>query len=453
MELIEKLKKSSLVQNATKFPNVHIIAASVLSFSLLLLSFVPGQDASAQRQKRSLPLPLPAEESELSSLSAPVEELPQKKHQVQTLKVQSGDSLAVIFQRAGLSNRQLMNFLNTAEKSSKLESIRPAHTLKFELDDAKQIVSLEYVISRLNSYTFQREGEGYTYTENQRQPDVRKASRSGTIKSSLYLAGMESGMDDKLIMKLAEVFGWDIDFALDIRSGDSFRILYEERFLDGEKLDNGAILSAEFINQGQSFKAVRYQHANGRIEYYTPEGRNMRKAFLRAPVDFRRISDGFNPKRLHPVTKTVRPHRGIDYAARTGTPIWSSGDGKVIAAGYSKANGNYIFIQHGNNVQTKYLHLHKRHVKKGQRVRQKQVIGTVGSTGLVTGPHLHYEFLLNGVHRNPRTILQKLPKADSIPSTLKQDFIDQTQPLVTELLNDPATQLALSEKSDAHPAL
>ena len=159
----------------------------------------------------------------------------------------------------------------------------------------------------------------------------------------------------------------------------------------------------------------------------------MRKAFLRAPLDFTRISSGFNLKRLHPVFKTTKPHRGIDYAASRGTPVYAAGDGRVSQAGYSKANGNYIFIKHGSKYTTKYLHLHKRGVRKGQQVKQQQIIGWVGSTGYATGPHLHYEFLVNGVHRNPRTILKKLPKAKSITSNDKEAFLAQIDSLQMQL--------------------
>lgn len=176
----------------------------------------------------------------------------------------------------------------------------------------------------------------------------------------------------------------------------------------------------------------------------------MRKDFLQTPLNFRYISSNFNPRRLHPVLKTVRAHRGIDYAADRGTPVWAAGDGRVTAAGYTKANGNYIFIQHGNNIETKYLHLDKKYVKKGDRVRQKQVIGTVGSTGYATGPHLHYEFLIDGVHRNPRTIIRKLPQAKSISAEEMPRFAQQISPLLAQLEEyHQATQLALADLDSA----
>ncbi|WP_096085230.1 peptidoglycan DD-metalloendopeptidase family protein [Agaribacterium haliotis] len=455
MELVEKLKKSSVAKLAARFPHGHLAAAGGLSLSLIVLSaFSSNATVPAERQLNTLELPkfAHAEHSLPSPSASPVELETSSAAQWQTreLEIKSGDTLSSLFKRAGLSDREMMNFLSATENKEKLNSVRPGHKLKFSFNDMGSLEQLRYISSKLQSHNFTLDGESYRYSEDLREPDIKVAAASGIINSSLYLAGTNAGMDDKLIMEFAEVFGWDIDFALDIRRGDSFRILYEEHFVDGEKLRNGPILSAEFINQGQAFNAVRYVHQDGRAQYYTPEGRSMQKAFLRAPVDFRRISSNFNPRRLHPITGKVRPHRGIDYAAKTGTPVWSSGDGKVIKSGYSKYNGNYVVIQHGGGVQTKYLHLHKRKVKTGQRVRQKQLIGTVGSTGLSSGPHLHYEFLLNGVHRNPRTIVQKLPKAEAISTALRADFERQTSPLVAQLEAETATLLALND-SDKQP--
>ncbi|EGG99078.1 Peptidase2C M23/M37 family [gamma proteobacterium IMCC2047] len=234
-------------------------------------------------------------------------------------------------------------------------------------------------------------------------------------------------------MELANVFGGVIDFILDPRKGDSFTVLYEEQYLDGEKIGNGNILSAQFVNRGEIYTAVRYVDPKGKTGYYSPEGVSMRKAFLRSPVDFTRISSSFNLSRKHPVLNTIKAHRGIDYAAPTGTPVVSAGDGRVIRSGYNSLNGNYLFIQHGQQYTTKYLHLSKRHVKQGQKVSQGQLIGRVGATGRVTGAHLHYEFLVNGVHRNPRTILDKLPKAKAISKSEMPAFKQAIAPVLAQL--------------------
>ncbi|MDH5434000.1 MAG: peptidoglycan DD-metalloendopeptidase family protein, partial [Gammaproteobacteria bacterium] len=218
---------------------------------------------------------------------------------------------------------------------------------------------------------------------------------------------------------------------LDIREGDAFSMIYEEKFIDGEKIGYGDILVAEFVNQGKSYRAVRYTNSKGKSDYYTPDGLSMRKAFLRAPLNFSYISSNFNPKRFHPILKKTRAHNGIDYRAPTGTPVRAAGDGKVIASSYNQYNGKYIFIQHGQGIVTKYLHLSRRAVSKNKRVRQGQVIGYVGSTGMSEAPHLHYEFVVNGVHRNPRTV--KLPQAKPIDKQEKVLFEAQTDKLFVQL--------------------
>ena len=366
--------------------------------------------------------------------------------------VKSGDFLETVFKRANVENKYMYHLLHGHAEAKSLAKIFPGHKLRFVLDTQGKLVELHHIEDDLHKQVFTRLGDGYEHSIIALEPEVRLVRTSGTITHSLYGAAKEAQLEDKLTMSLANIFGWDVDFALDIRENDRFVVVYEEMYVNDKYLGSGNIIAAEFVNRGRHIQAVRYTDSQGDAQYYTPEGRNMRKAFLRAPVDFRRISSNFNPKRLHPVTKTVRPHRGIDYAANTGTPVWSSGDGKVLVSGYSKYNGNYVVIQHNNNIQTKYLHLHKRAVKTGERVRQKQKIGTVGSTGLSTAPHLHYEFLLNGVHRNPRTIVSKLPKADPVPKAERERFFAQTQSLVAQLnpIQKP-TQVA-SQEPDAPPA-
>lgn len=436
-----------MLKAVAHFPHTHAVAATFLCASLGLVSLIPNGEASASRRVASLELPsadvnLPEHTTALSSI--PIIEPTYYKET--PLKVAPGENLSVLFNDAGLTDTDMMNFLNAADESQRLKKMKPGDVFTFSLDVDQKLAKLVHQKSKLQSYSYTKNESGkFEFTETLRTPDVQLAAKSGTISSSLYVDGQASGLDDKLILELAEIFGWDIDFALDIRKGDSFRLLYEEKFLDGEKLANGSILSAEFINQKQVFQAIRYQLPDGNYEYYAPDGRNMRKAFLRAPLDFRRISSSFNPRRLHPVTKKVKPHRGIDYAASVGTPVWSSGDGKVVASAYHKYNGNYIVIQHGNNIRTKYLHLKSRKVKKGQKVRQKQIIGSVGTTGLSTGPHLHYEFLLNGVHRNPRTIVSSLPKAESIHPQLKSDFLNKAQELLAQLDSETNRRLALTD--------
>jgi len=242
-------------------------------------------------------------------------------------------------------------------------------------------------------------------------------------------------------MDLAYIFGWDIDFALDIRKGDQFTLLYEEHFLDGEKVNEGAIIAAEFINQGNVYRAIRYTDTSGRSDYYSPDGLSMRKAFLRTPVDFRRISSRFG-SRKHPILNTLLLHKGVDYAAPKGTPIKASGDGKVSFVGVKGGYGRAVILTHGGRYSTLYAHMNsfKRGIKVGKRVKQGQVIGYVGNSGRATGPHLHYEFRVNGVHRNPLTV--RLPNAQPIHSEDKEAFLQRTKSVLAQLQIFTRTSLA-----------
>ena len=327
-------------------------------------------------------------------------------------EVKAGDSLASIFLRNGFTSRDVYEITRT-EHGKQLAEIFPGHRLAFT-KLGNTLETLTYSTDRLTSYTFHRDGDQFTAIKQVFQPDRVTTYKHSSIDSSLFVASQRAGLPDNLTMRLAQIFQWDIDFVLDIRPGDEFFVLFEELYFEGEFVGYGDILAAEFVNQGRRYRAVQYQTQSGRKDYFTPDGISMRKAFLRAPVEFSKISSRFNMRRLHPVRKTVRPHRGIDYAAPIGTPILAAGDGRINTATRNRANGRYIIINHGQQFVTKYLHLSKfaRGIKAGKRVKQGQVIGYVGATGLVTGPHLHYEFLVNGVHMNPRTVA--LPKAKSI---------------------------------------
>jgi murein DD-endopeptidase MepM/ murein hydrolase activator NlpD len=234
-------------------------------------------------------------------------------------------------------------------------------------------------------------------------------------------------------MKMVEIFGWDVDFALDVRAGDRFTVIYEELFKNGEKVRDGNILASEFSNRGRSIRAVRYVNEQGRAEYFSPNGFSMRKAFLRTPVNFRRISSRFNRGRIHPVLQRMRAHRGVDYAAARGTPIRAAGDGRVVLSGRKGGYGKTVVLQHGGTYTTLYAHMSRFHARarKGKRVEQGEVIGYVGKTGLATGSHLHYEFRVRGVHKDPLRV--KLPKALPIDRRYKKDFLQKTRPLVAQL--------------------
>jgi len=400
--------------------------------------------ATAQSPNYSEPIDIPLQFESLSTQDN------QLKHLTTTDKwltesVRKGDNLSLIFKRIGLSTQMVHKVITLDDNTKKLKNLRPGEVIHYQLDDSKKLLSLKYVMDLQNTLYIERAvGVEQKNSANNNQPspdyishivnktiELRTAYIDGTITDSLFMSGKRAGLSDTLLINLANIFDWDIDFILDIRSGDSFSVLYEEKFLGGEKIGNGDIIAAEFVNQGDTYKAVRYTDSKGNTSYYTPKGLSMRKAFLRAPIKFSYVSSGFKPRRFHPILKRWKAHRGIDYRANTGTPIRAAGDGKITDSSYNKYNGKYVFIQHGQGIVTKYLHMSKRAVSRGKRVKQGQVIGYVGTTGLSEAPHLHYEFLVNGVHRNPRTV--KLPKAQPIPKSEKPKFLVASEALVNQL--------------------
>ncbi|MGR5176753.1 peptidoglycan DD-metalloendopeptidase family protein [Vibrio parahaemolyticus] len=337
--------------------------------------------------------------------------------------VRSGESAAVLFQRLGLSPRLLHELIYTNDDiKQQLSRLRPGDKLTFGFDENSDFVQLKRKISEYETFKITRIDDGFSSNWDKKEVDYQYNYAQAQITSNFWNAGMAAGLTANQIMELAGIFGWDIDFALDIRSGDSFKLLYQEKVVEGEVIGRGKIIAAIFSNQGDTFTAILDDKTGN---YYDENGRAMKKAFLRSPLDFRRVTSNFNPTRRHPVTGKVRAHRGTDYSAPVGTPIWAAGDGVVQKSSYNQFNGNYVFIKHSNTYITKYLHLTKRKVKTGQRVKQGQTIGTLGGTGRVTGPHLHYEFLVNGVHKNPRTV--KLPQSKSLTGKEKQTFLANAQ--------------------------
>ena len=402
---------------------------------------MPGDIASlpvptTQRTTKGVAISsLPSREPELPDLEVTME------------RVAPGDYLEAIFKRNDIPVREMQRILDSGPLASRLQSIYPGHELAFYRDAEQNLAKLEYSPGPLETLEFQRRGDRFEAREVVQNPRAETHHRHGVIDHSLFVASQRIGLNDEITLRLAQIFQWDIDFVLDIRKGDEFHILYNELYLRDEFIGYGEILAAEFINQGQSYKAARYVDEAGTAGYFSPEGKNMKKAFLRAPVHFSRISSNFNLKRVHPLWKKAMPHRGIDYAAPTGTPILSAGDGRVTTAGRSRANGNFIVIKHGEQFQTKYLHLSKfaRGVRKGQKVSQGQTIGYVGATGWATGPHLHYEFLVNGLHKNPRTV--ELPDAEPVPEAQLTRFIASVTPALEMLeeRKEQQTELALAD--------
>ncbi|HHF0484767.1 TPA: peptidoglycan DD-metalloendopeptidase family protein [Vibrio antiquarius] len=404
-----------------RLPLLHKILIGFFSALIIFaLFFLPDpQDLDPQQSRLKVgqhyPVPVSLELSALNS-SSPASSAVLRW---ETYKVKNGESAAILFSRVGLSARLLHELVSSDKEVEKqLTRLRPGDRLQFGFDENNDLVQLRRTLSAFETFRITLKDGKYVSEVDKKEVDFQYNYAEATIKSNFWNAGISSGLNGNQIMELAGIFGWDIDFALDIRKNDSFRVLYQEEVVEGEVIGRGKIIAAIFKNQGDTFTAILDQKSG---KYYDENGRAMKKAFLRAPLDFRRVSSNFNPRRLHPVTGRVRPHRGTDYAAPVGTPIWAAGDGVVQKSSYNKFNGNYVFIKHSNTYITKYLHLTKRTVRAGQRVKQGQTIGTLGGTGRVTGPHLHYEFLVNGVHKNPRTV--NLPQSKSLTGKARQTFM------------------------------
>jgi len=408
-----------------------MLAATVVGLFLVIMA-IPDSDTSVEEAGSSLAdsvaeAALPA--LHFVVVDAKAIPLPPPWHEE---TVREGDNLSLIFSRAGFSERDVYEVSRT-DGGRGLRKIYPGQTIAFMTGENGELDKVKHIESKLKWTVFTREGNNFISSVTKRSTELRQESAILRIQSSLFLAGERAGLSNRVIMGLADVFGGVIDFALDPRVGDTIELVYETQWLDGEKYADGAIVAAAFTNRGTTFDAFRYTDSQGDMSYYNSEGVSMRKAFLKAPLDFTRVSSNFNPNRLHPIYKTKRPHRGTDYAAPRGTPVYAAGDGRVVEAGYTRANGNYVFIQHGESYKTHYLHLHKRRVKQGQRVTQGEIIGTVGSTGAATGPHLHYEFLVRGVHQNPRRVHKSLPKAKSLPASEMARFKSTVQTPLQQL--------------------
>jgi murein DD-endopeptidase MepM/ murein hydrolase activator NlpD len=366
--------------------------------------------------------------SQPSEPAGPGSEWPQEEWELVT--VQPGESLDAIFRKLGFSAGLLHSIMGLNGDTRSLTRIRPGDVFGFQRDAGGEFSRMRYPLNENSYLVVDRSAEELRAQNLDRQLTTSLFEARGSIDSSLFLAGKAAGLSDAMVMKLANIFGWDIDFVLDIRAGDEFYLLYEKLYRDGEYLRDGDVLAATFVNQGERFQAVRFEGGNG-AQYYAPDGRHMRKAFLRAPLNFSYISSNFNPKRFHPILKRVKAHNGIDYRAPSGTPVYAAGDGRVIRSAKDQYNGHHVFLQHANNIVTKYLHFTRRNVKEGDRVKQGQVIGYVGATGLAQAPHLHYEFLVNGAHRNPRTV--SLPAVEPLKAEGLLAFQAYAAPYLSQL--------------------
>jgi murein DD-endopeptidase MepM/ murein hydrolase activator NlpD len=384
-------------------------------------------DSTPKSARLHYSLPLPAQ---VNSLEQEITEAAESIEPSlwESVTIESGDTLASIFSRQGISSTTTHQIATLNEQTRKLRYIQPGQKIEMLLDEQKQLRQMKYIPDLTRTLLIQRnENQSFSSKIINYHLDAYPVFREGKIDRSLFEAAANADIPEDVIMDLVSIFGWDIVVSLDIRQGDSFGIVYEELYKDDVKIRNGRILSAEFVNDGKTYRAVYYTDPSGNSDYYSPDGKSMRKAFLRSPVEFSRISSRFTNKRWHPVLSKWRSHKGVDYAAARGTPVRASGDGKVAFAGRKGGYGRLVVLQHGGRYTSAYGHLHRyaKGVRSGKKVKQGQIIGYVGSSGLATGPHLHYEFRVNGVHRNPLTV--KLPEAKPVNAAYLNNFNEQTQ--------------------------
>ncbi len=422
---------------------IKILASCALACSVVGLLIFLGWRFSASPPIAAA-LPQPAASAAPSPEPAPPPIVAQQASVASIIEVVVGrnDTLDAIFRRMALNKSDLAAIRNLPGIRQSLDFLKPGDSIKLTHTDG-DIKELTRKVSETQTLDVVRQDSGFEAKMIDNPVQVRVRTARATIDSSLFQAAGAADISDTVALKLANIFAWDIDFVLDIREGDRFTAVYEQVFQDGKYLRDGEVLAAEFVNSGKVYRAVRYVSDDGHAGYYTPAGLAMRKAFLRAPLEFTRVSSAFNPHRRHPILNLIRGHMGTDYAAPIGTPVHAAGDGHVSFVGQRGGYGNAIVLSHGANVSTLYGHMSRfaRNMHVGTRVQQGEVIGYVGMTGLATGPHLHYEYLTNGVHRNPQTV--QLPGAEPLRAQDLQRFRDMAAPLLADLaLPQPAVAVA-----------
>ena len=421
-------------------PRLLSLSAVAGVLALLLTSFNSQAQGEQQLALIQLPLPPLATPSQAPTLEQ-VESTPaaQTAKQVQARK---GDVLETVLKRAGVDVNTIYA-LAQADRHKLLTRFRPGDDFSVTFDDAGRPIEIMRHLNRTTRIVAQQERGRWQIRKVSLPVDIHIASATGTISDSLYLSGKRAGLSDKIIMNLADLYQWDIDFARQLRPGDTFKVLYEQRYLNGELIGDGRIIAAEIHTSGKTYRAfLLTDKQNETIGYYDEKGRNLRKAFMRNPVDHVRITSRFTRKRWHPIHKKWKAHRGVDYGGKTGTPVRATGNGKVIFKGWKGGYGRVVFLQHGRKYTTVYAHLSRfGRIKQGGYVKQGQVIGYIGSTGWATGPHLHYEFRINGHHVDPLTV--RFPDAGPMPKAYRAQFKQRAQHLLAALKRlDTDTQLA-----------
>ncbi|MEP9319924.1 peptidoglycan DD-metalloendopeptidase family protein [Pseudomonas sp. LABIM340] len=476
-------------QKAPYYPKSHLLAASGVAalLSLALLVF-PSAEVEAKKTTLNLELensteqilqekddlrPNAVTEDDGSSPFAQIEGQPdnqnsagkdaEKKNDLadsnqqaspsasadpawKSVTVGKGDTLSTVFAKAGLPANVVHDMLAASKDAKQFTRLDIGQDVDFLIDTKGELQGLKVKRSDLETISLNKSDKGYDFKRDLVKPSVHANYAHGRVDSSLFVAGKNAGLSHDLIMSMANILGYDIDFAQDIREGDSFDVIYESQQVQGKQVGTGSILAVRFVNRGKEYTAVRYTSKQGSTSYLRADGSSMRKAFIRTPVDFARISSRFSIGRFHPILNKIRAHKGVDYAAPIGTPIKATGDGKILEAGRKGGYGNAVVIQHGQRYRTVYGHMSRfaKGIRSGVAVKQGQIIGYVGMTGLATGPHLHYEFQVNGQHVDP--LSAKLPTADPLSGPERKRFMAQAQPLIARMDQEKATFLALNKR-------
>ena len=420
------------------FPKRHFVAILFGLLMLFSISILGSFNLSDPRKDSDLSKRL---EIEILNQETEYEPIITSKETI----IKRNDSLFTILNKFGVKNENIINLINS-KNSDLLSNIEIGDRIKINLDENNEIKDLFYIDDFQSGVKAERFENTFKINKFQQQLEKVQVFKHVVIEDSMYMSGIKEGIPDSVLMDVVYINGWDIDFTHDIRPGDTYSLIYEEILVDGEKVLDGNVLITEFNNRNKKITSIRFDLINGRSEYFSIDGINVKKAFLRSPVKLSYISSKYNLRRKHPVLHTIRSHNGVDYAARKGSPVRATGDGTISFAEYNGGCGNEIKIKHSQDYTTRYCHLDKYHsrTKVGRKIKQGQTIGYVGSTGLATGPHLHYEFHVNGKHTDPLKV--KFPNATPIRSTEKNQFNQVAYHLTKQLKNYKEISLNLIEE-------
>lgn len=412
----------------------------IVLVSLILFSTHLYANPTTSLEKQSLELPSP-----IQSSSVPSEKLKQPIT-LQSREFTIGRNQSLSHALTGIDKAPQLSYqISRLENAHHFTRLNVGDTLVIWTDENNQLHKIDLQKTRTLSHHLTVENEQMVISSYQRPVETRVTQASANIDNSLYLAGRAAGLSSNSIMNLADIFAWEVDYSRELRAGNQLNIIYERQYLDNEYIGDGKILAAELIvgTRQRQVKAIRFEKDGELIGYFDDQGENLRKAFMRNPINYTRISSRFQTGRYHPVLQEIRDHKGVDYAAPTGTPIYAAGDGTIKFRGWGNGYGNYIIVQHAGRYETVYGHMSRfGKFRQGQQVKQGEVIGYVGMTGLATGPHLHYEFRIDGVHHDPLTV--KFPNAEPIPKKYKQAFLEYAAVMQAQLerINLDATKLA-----------